>query len=839
MMNESPTAIISQSNKVSLVSKETDQSTENSPRGASSPLNDPALPMEVLESTAARRTRMSYELSHFLTSSMQPNVWTDCARQRVFLYVENQVKEVGRRLGIDEQAMRIHLFGSFFLSTYLPEGDIDITVQCPVVSVSSLMNMLYDRFLRLGVPVQFVQADVKLIKCQIEDICVDISFNQLMGLTTAFFVTDVNDAIPNNLFKRSLLLLKTWAFYESRTLGANGGMLGSYALTIMLVSVINDMHRTNQLLPNCTELDILLNFFDFYADHDVREHIITIYGPRAVSGRTSQDRLEPYEEKASLISTQFMKIFRARNRAFFQHLHVDDSLLPPDAKSDIDEDPPYELQKHRPMNIADPLRSNNNLARGVHLCHATRIQLSLERAAKRLRLLLDGAEAWSKSKSLAQPKALLVAHAGTPEYSPLSHSLTSQGLAGDSCFILSFFENAFRKCVLSKLIDDQRVQVHQYPVDDVDERAHLYSLVAHGGCSEFRETWAGRGATQPMAVYPEAAYIDYMHSLGELARVGAFGRAGSKKPKKQNQAQRAPSAHSSVNGSTLQLRHSSPRAPHSAHEQLLAKERTLKLKESKSPGKDNALTQDRRGFQAGDLIALTFSSPEEKNHFEKATRRRSSSCGALFVHCLPQKAQTGSGGTENPHNSKRSQQHNQQKNRNSRRPYFPENTDAFNPVQLLGQRRFPTVRSPFAYPLGMPGEEANRSRSPFAGALPVYAMPFAYTMGHPHHIRQAHHDILPPAFHFPANAYAQPHQWRHTPGTQQPRTHRKHTSAVFNVPEGTPKVSHHLGSSFKDGLTQDLPELAFEEREAHSNVIQHTDSNLDSPRLYIPPHLRK
>lgn len=49
---------------------------------------------------------------------------------------------------------------------------------------------------------------VRLVKCMIDNIVVDISFNQLGGICTYGFLERVNnELIPNHLFKMSIILV--------------------------------------------------------------------------------------------------------------------------------------------------------------------------------------------------------------------------------------------------------------------------------------------------------------------------------------------------------------------------------------------------------------------------------------------------------------------------------------------------------------------------------------------------------------------------------------------------------------------------------------------------------
>ncbi|KAF0900285.1 hypothetical protein E2562_030053, partial [Oryza meyeriana var. granulata] len=88
-------------------------------------------------------------------------------------------------------------FGSVPLKSYLPDGDVDITVLGNTAlhgtCISDVHNILeseeQDSDAELEIKgVQFINAEVKLIKCVIENIVVDISFNQIGGVSTLCFL---------------------------------------------------------------------------------------------------------------------------------------------------------------------------------------------------------------------------------------------------------------------------------------------------------------------------------------------------------------------------------------------------------------------------------------------------------------------------------------------------------------------------------------------------------------------------------------------------------------------------------------------------------------------------
>ena len=112
---------------------------------------------------------------------------------------------------------------------------------------------------------------VKLLKCLVDNIVVDISFETLGGLCTVAFLESIDRHIKGqHLFKRSVILVsccvdkssvnlvhtlqsdfvvtqvKAWCYYESRLLGANHGLISTYALETMVLYIFNIHHKELQ-----------------------------------------------------------------------------------------------------------------------------------------------------------------------------------------------------------------------------------------------------------------------------------------------------------------------------------------------------------------------------------------------------------------------------------------------------------------------------------------------------------------------------------------------------------------------------------------------------------------
>ena len=74
--------------------------------------------------------------------------------------------------------------------------------------LGSLYYMLHE-------PIRCLQ--VKLLKCLVDNIVVDISFNQLGGLCTLVFLESIDRRVAQeNLFKRSIILVRSDAILQRR-----------------------------------------------------------------------------------------------------------------------------------------------------------------------------------------------------------------------------------------------------------------------------------------------------------------------------------------------------------------------------------------------------------------------------------------------------------------------------------------------------------------------------------------------------------------------------------------------------------------------------------------------
>ncbi|KAL1565766.1 hypothetical protein AAHA92_01451 [Salvia divinorum] len=268
-------------------------------------------------------------------------------------------------------------YGSVPLKTYLPDGDIDLTIlkgpnaeeSLPhdVLSIFEAEEQNEDAEYRVK-DTQFIDAEVKLVKCFVQDIVVDVTFNQLGGLSTLCFIEQVDRLVGrNHVFKRSIILVKAWCYYESRILGAHHGLISTYALEILVLYMFHFFHSSLS-----SPLSVLYRFLDYYSQFDWDNYCISLKGPVHRSSLPQIVAKMPEHRCNRLLLTEeflnrSMELFSVPSRG-------------------LDANPKAFQPKH--LNIIDPLKENNNLGRSVHRGNFYRIRSAMKYGAHKLGQIL-------------------------------------------------------------------------------------------------------------------------------------------------------------------------------------------------------------------------------------------------------------------------------------------------------------------------------------------------------------------------------------------------------------------------------------------------------------------
>ncbi|GLU14900.1 hypothetical protein SLE2022_314410 [Rubroshorea leprosula] len=313
------------------------------------------------------------EATQKIIAQVKPTVVSEERRKVVIDYVQRLLKPC---LGCG-----VFPFGSVPLKTYLPDGDIDLTAFGGLNVEEALANYLCSvlEFEEQNSDAEFVvkdvqliRAEVKLVKCLVQNIVVDISFNQLGGLCTLCFLEKVDRLIgKDNLFKRSIILIKAWCYYESRILGAHHGLIATYALETLVLYIFHFFHSSLD-----GPLAVLYKFLDYFSKFDWDNYCISLNGPIRISSLPEVLVETPENGGVDLLlSNDFLKDclerFSVPSKGFETNLRT----FP---------------QKH--LNIVDPLKENNNLGRSVSKGNFYRIRSAFIYGARKLRHILSQAE---------------------------------------------------------------------------------------------------------------------------------------------------------------------------------------------------------------------------------------------------------------------------------------------------------------------------------------------------------------------------------------------------------------------------------------------------------------
>ncbi|KAH1193890.1 Poly(A) RNA polymerase cid14 [Glycine max] len=291
--------------------------------------------------------RMIEERAQEILWTIQPNVLSEVNRKNIIDYVQ---RLIGEYCGA-----QVFPFGSFPLKTYLPDGDIDLTAlshedeeEDLVRAVCNILKSEDDSEYQVK-DIEHIRAQVQVVKCTVKNIPVDISFNQMAGLYTLFFLEQVDQLVgKNHIFKRSVILIKSWCYYESRILGAHCGLLSTYATEILVLYIINRFHSSVRGPLAVSQV--------FYRQYSL--HPFNIDTPE-------------YDQGEFLLQKEFLKNYRDMCSSKAKASETMTNAFP---------------VKH--MNILDPLRNNNNLGRSVNIGNLSRIRLAFSLGSQRLKQIL-------------------------------------------------------------------------------------------------------------------------------------------------------------------------------------------------------------------------------------------------------------------------------------------------------------------------------------------------------------------------------------------------------------------------------------------------------------------
>ena len=246
----------------------------------------------------------------FILDIIGPNLERESERSINLKIVEGIIIKIFK-IKLPDYTTYLLPYGSYPIKTYLKNADIDITIffeskieKKVLIDLSlDLINksilLIKDEFERYNKEVSFelfsdikiIMADIRLLKCKIGSISLDISINNFSGLYKIVLIDYIENQFKSqfnknnlffessysdnklNIFRRALLLIKAWCSYEGNLMGSNIGLMASYTLEILVIYVFNNYH---EYIYN--EFDGFEKFFEVMEKIDWEKNIISLFG---------------------------------------------------------------------------------------------------------------------------------------------------------------------------------------------------------------------------------------------------------------------------------------------------------------------------------------------------------------------------------------------------------------------------------------------------------------------------------------------------------------------------------------------------------------------------------
>ena len=246
----------------------------------------------------------------FILDLIGPNAEREKDRNINLELVSNIIKGILNKK-YPQLVTHIFHYGSFPMKAYLKNADIDITIflqskedkkiikEIPIESINNIIIIIKEEFERINKDANFelfseikmIMADIRLLKCKIHSISLDISINNFSGIYKVIFIgyiekllkngfKNMNLFLDNNysenkvqIFRRTLILIKGWCSFEGNLMGSNIGLMASYALEILVIYVFNLHYDTIN-----NEFDGFEKFFELMDKIDWENNIISLFG---------------------------------------------------------------------------------------------------------------------------------------------------------------------------------------------------------------------------------------------------------------------------------------------------------------------------------------------------------------------------------------------------------------------------------------------------------------------------------------------------------------------------------------------------------------------------------
>jgi len=340
--------------------------------GVMVPAAGAVLPVPTAEQEAAVLSDPKVEaaVADVLTVIM-PTAAGESKRQAVLSYIDSIIK---KSIGA-----QVYPHGSYALKTYLPDSDIDVSAffsrSHEVTWTSRVLNALCvdahatSLAIKSVKSVTFVNAEVKIVKANINGINVDISGNQGGALAVLGLFEEVDRLVGrNHLFKRTLLLCRTWFQHEAGLMGTQNGLMSTFCLRTIILFIFNAFHT--RIRTPLDGLYLLLTYLEHFQWND---HALSLFGPVRLASLPQLDYVMDgpcsYPGGQQLIPPALLQKYSTVNLT--------------SGSSDV----PAVFQP-KFVNVIDPTNTVNNLGKSVHYKSVSFIQNTIVDGARRWRQVI-------------------------------------------------------------------------------------------------------------------------------------------------------------------------------------------------------------------------------------------------------------------------------------------------------------------------------------------------------------------------------------------------------------------------------------------------------------------
>ena len=381
----------------------------------------------------------------FILKRVGPNEEIENERNSKFVFIKNIITS-SIAAKYPDYIPYVFTYGSFPIKTYLKEADIDITIILEDKNThqilldfsqnninNTILLLIKDSFENYNKDnkqnafsdMNIIYADIILLKCQINSMSLDISVNNFYGLFKIVFMNyifnQINNRFPRNdsnnnndnlnvnkliIFKRTILLIKAWCFYEGNLMGSNIGLMASCALELLVIFMFNLYYKDIK-----NEVDGFFYFFNLMNNIDLENNIFTLFG--LISDDKFRDKLFNSEKSEKekdnnlndLLIIPFWYIDNSSNNIdYLINLNDIKDFLQKIIKSEInlnindnkDEKFFKKIFQSKLFNIIDPLDSQNNLGKSINYHSFSKMKKAFEYMAKEIKMI-------NKIKALNDP----------------------------------------------------------------------------------------------------------------------------------------------------------------------------------------------------------------------------------------------------------------------------------------------------------------------------------------------------------------------------------------------------------------------------------------------------